>query len=87
MVTMPALRRQVSNRSLAPTAHALETTHMNPMLMARATPNFSLFVIWSVQIRGQGRIARMMSSAAEYANKTRVSEIHGVAAASLQQTS
>lgn len=65
MATMPALRRPVSNRFPLTTAQALEATHMNPMLMATATPNFSLFIIWSFQIRGQGRMARMMSSAAE----------------------
>ena len=40
---------------------------MNPMLMATAMPNFSRLIIWRFHTRGHGRMARMMSNAAEYA--------------------
>lgn len=38
-----------------------------PMLMAKATPNFSFGFIWSFQMSGQGRNASVRSMAPEYA--------------------
>jgi hypothetical protein len=64
----PALDRSViaTDYALIEGERHVQTYH-TPILIATATPTFSLFFICSFQIIVHGSIARVMSIAAEYA--------------------